>query len=257
MSKELVLLISILALGFSCKNQKTQENSSEDVVRPQISKEVSTPDVLNQELLVSAKYSAIHILVALCDNKYQGIVPVPKAIGNGQDPRNNLYWGTAYGIKTYFKRSDEWELVKSYSNLDVVLERLVFKHFQKDIYLVVDAYNGKYIKQTTKDFLAYSSGNKKDVIEIEEELIGIAGHADLIGYIGHDGLMDFQLNEKYTNKDGVERDVIVLACYSKSYFEPHLDEANVNPLVWTTGLMAPEAYTIHDALSGYINGETN
>ncbi len=257
MSKELVLLISILALGFSCKNQKTQENSSEDVVRPQISKEVSTPDVLNQELLVSAKYSAIHILVALCDNKYQGIVPVPKAIGNGQDPRNNLYWGTAYGIKTYFKRSDEWELVKSYSNLDVVLERLVFKHFQKDIYLVADAYNGKYIKQTTKDFLAYSSGNKKDVIEIEEELIGIAGHADLIGYIGHDGLMDFQLNEKYTNKDGVERDVIVLACYSKSYFEPHLDEANVNPLVWTTGLMAPEAYTIHDALSGYINGETN
>ena len=257
MSKELILLICILALGFSCKNQKTQKNSSEDVVRPQKSKEVSTPDVLNQELVVSAKYSAIHILVALCDNKYQGIVPVPKAIGNGQDPRNNLYWGAAYGIKTYFKRSDEWELVKSYSNLDVVLERLVFKHFQKDIYLVADAYNGKYIKQTTKDFLAYSSGNKKDVIEIEEELIGIAGHADLIGYIGHDGLMDFQLNEQYPNKDGVERDVIVLACFSKSYFEPHLDEANVNPLVWTTGLMAPEAYTIHDALSGYINGETN
>jgi len=33
----------------------------------------------------------IHILVALCDNENQGIVPVPKAIGNGQDPGNNLY----------------------------------------------------------------------------------------------------------------------------------------------------------------------
>lgn len=33
----------------------------------------------------------IHVLVALCDNKYQGIVPVPEKIGNGQDPDQNLY----------------------------------------------------------------------------------------------------------------------------------------------------------------------
>lgn len=30
----------------------------------------------------------IHVYVALCDNVYQGIVPVPKTIGNGDDPRN-------------------------------------------------------------------------------------------------------------------------------------------------------------------------
>ncbi len=35
----------------------------------------------------------IHIMVALCDNQYQGIVKVPKGIGNGQDPNSNLYWG--------------------------------------------------------------------------------------------------------------------------------------------------------------------
>ena len=29
----------------------------------------------------------------------------------------------------------------------------------------------------------------------------------------------------------------------------------MNPLVWTTGLMAPEAYTLHDALTGYVKGE--
>lgn len=28
-------------------------------------------------------------------------------------------------------------------------------------------------------------------------------------------------------------------------------------LLWTTGLMCPEAYTIHDALTGYVNKETN
>ncbi|RZL42005.1 MAG: hypothetical protein EOP00_23985, partial [Pedobacter sp.] len=58
-----------------------------------------------------ANTKTIHVFVALCDNKYQGIVPVPKAIGNGQDPANNLYWGCAYGIKGYFKKSKEWKLL--------------------------------------------------------------------------------------------------------------------------------------------------
>ena len=42
----------------------------------------------------------VHVTVALCDNEHQGIVPVPRAIGNGKDPRNNLYWGADYGVKT-------------------------------------------------------------------------------------------------------------------------------------------------------------
>ncbi|MFQ1017926.1 hypothetical protein [Gilliamella sp. BG7] len=54
----------------------------------------------------------IHVLVALCDNKYQKIAPVPKAIGNGQDPKNNLYWGAAYGFKTYFSKQKSGKLYK-------------------------------------------------------------------------------------------------------------------------------------------------
>ena len=43
----------------------------------------------------------IHVFVALCDNKYQDIVPVPASIGNGQNPNSNLYWGCGYGIRTF------------------------------------------------------------------------------------------------------------------------------------------------------------
>jgi hypothetical protein len=32
----------------------------------------------------------VHVTVALCDNASQGIVPVPVAIGDGNDPRTNL-----------------------------------------------------------------------------------------------------------------------------------------------------------------------
>jgi len=40
-----------------------------------------------------------HVIVALADNRFQGIVPVPAAIGNGDDPSRNLYWGAGYGLR--------------------------------------------------------------------------------------------------------------------------------------------------------------
>ena len=55
--------------------------------------------------LLDTTFKTIHVHVASCDNKYQGIVPVPSKIGNGQDPNNNLYWGCGYGIRTYFKKA--------------------------------------------------------------------------------------------------------------------------------------------------------
>ena len=48
---------------------------------------------------------------------------------------------------------------------------------------------------------------------------------------------------------------IVLACASKSYFAPYLKNAHATPLLWTTGLMAPEAYTLKAALDGWIANE--
>ena len=199
----------------------------------------------------------IHIFVALCDNKYQGIVPVPPKIGNGQDPNSNLYWGCGFGIRSYFKKSAEWKLISTSKPDSVLLERLVFKHVNKNYYLVADAYNGKNIKKCTEDFLKSSSGQTNSVLEVNSTTIGIAGNSNLVCYIGHDGLMDFELFETFQNTDHKKRDVIILACYSKHYFAPHLKAANVNPCVWTTGLMCPEAYTVHDAITGYVNGETN
>jgi hypothetical protein len=199
----------------------------------------------------------IHVFVALCDNKYQGIVPVPKGIGDGQNHNTNLYWGCGYGVRTFFKKSSEWKLLATRGKNGIVLERLVFKHATKNYYLVADAYDGQYIKQCTKDFLNSSCGNQKDTLQIDGKTVGIGGNSSLLAYIGHDGLMDFQLSENYSNTDSKKRDVIILACYSKRYFSPHLKSANVNPLLWTTHLMAPETYTLHDALTGYVNGESN
>jgi len=182
---------------------------------------------------------------------------VSAALGNGQNINSNLYWGALYGIRTYFKKSKEWELLAAQKAKGVILERLIFKSTEKDYYLIADAYNGRYIRQCIEDFLNGSSGNQKDTLQIEGKTLGTGGNASLLVYVGHDGLMDFQLSGTFSNTDNKKRDVIILACYSKRYFSPHLEKANVNPLLWTTNLMCPEAYTLHDALAGYVNGETN
>lgn len=204
--------------------------------------------------LVAQNSKTIHVMVALCDNTYQGIVKVPKAIGNGQDPDNNLYWGCAYGIRTFFKKSANWKEVKRYKVNDTILERIVFKHKTKNHYLVADAYDGRYIKNCTIDFLEACAGIEKSTIAIDDVSVNLHGNADLIAYIGHNGLMDFSLVDVYQNKDGRKREAIILACASKQYFAPFLKSAGANPLLWTTHLMAPEAYTLHDALTTYLAG---
>lgn len=231
----------------ACSND-TPKNKSTDVHNNALKQD---------EVPFKSDTKTIHIFVALCDNKYQGIVPVPEKIGNGQDPDNNLYWGCGYGVRTYFRKSKEWKFLEIRKLKSEKLERIIFKHVIKNYYLVADAYDGKFIKNTTVDFLNSSSGKTKDTLKTGKTVIGIGGNANLLAFVGHDGLMDFQLNETFENTDQQKRDIIILACYSKKYFSPHLRKANVNPLVWTSGLMSPEAYTLHDAISGYLNAENN
>lgn len=163
------------------------------------------------------------------------------------NPKTNLYWGCAFGIRTYFKNSREWKLISSRKSNGLRLERLVFKRVSQNYYLVADAYDGEYIERCTRDFLSSCSGQFKDPIQVNNATIGIGGNSKLLAYTRHDGLMDFQITDSFLNTDQKKRSVIILACYSRNYFSSHLLKANVNPLVWTTGLMCPEAYTVHDA----------
>ncbi|CAN5589107.1 hypothetical protein BH10BAC2_BH10BAC2_20690 [soil metagenome] len=241
---KLIFLMMASAIFISCQSQ------------PQPVKKIAIATNENNVPVIYRKpgQKIIHVFVALCDNKYQGIVPVPKAIGNGQEPANNLYWGCSYGIKTYFKNSSQWQLVKSISNQQhPVLERCIFKHKNSNTYLIADAYDGKYIKNCTQYFLKSCAGLSKDsVILATGEKIYTDSNADLLAYIGHNGLMDFTISEKYNCTDTLKRESIILACISRNYFKEHLKQAKAKPLLWSTGLMAPEAYTLHDAIESWI-----
>lgn len=201
----------------------------------------------------------IHALVALCDNQYQGIVPVPARIGNGDDPSNNLYWGARFGVKTYFKRAGGWRLIAEARNpRDGVLERLVFKHQTKNVHLIADAYRGREIKRCVADFFDFSAGRSGETIKTNPGELHAGGGSDLIAYVGHDGLMDFSLDSYPQKADDRQRDAVMLACLSKRYFAEPMRKTGARPLLWTTGLMAPEAYVLNAVIDGWTlneNGE--
>ncbi len=202
----------------------------------------------------------VHVFVALADNQHQGIIPVAQALGDRKDPQRNLYWGAAYGVKTYFKASQDWELVWSGRGAkDAILERCVFKSRMNDVYVVADAYEGSQIKLAVSDFLWAAAGIAKEKVTFkmrsEEVSLAIAGDANLVVYVGHDGFMDFQIAPIAGTRGDKPRQTIILACASKVYFAPYIRQTGAEPLLWTTGLMAPEAYTLKAALNGWIAHE--
>jgi phage-related baseplate assembly protein len=87
--------------------------------------------------------------------------------------------------------------------------------------------------------------------------VNAAGASDLVAYVGHDGLMDFALDHYEYSADSKRRDAVMLACASKSYFANALRWTGARPLVWTTGLMAPEAYVIEAVLSGWAVNDSD
>ena len=205
---------------------------------------------------------SVHVFVALADNQSQGIIPVPAKLGNGEDAEHNLYWGSAYGVKTFFARSADWTRIACGEKPKAeILERCVFKHRAANVYLVADAYRGREIRQAILDFLASAAGDDPETVSVPAASgalkLPIRGGANLVAYIGHDGLMDFQLQQFPHKKNEVHRDAVVLACASKQFFAEPVRVSGAYPILWTTGLMAPEAYTLKSALDGWIAGESN
>ncbi len=224
--------------------------------RAQVVSPIPTPTPESTKKITN-NAKVIHVLVALCDNVNQGIVPVPAFLGNGEDTVKNLYWGAAYGVKTYFSNSKSWTKITTIANpKDNVLERIVFKHKRENVYLIADAYRGSKMKETINDFFSAVTGEQLENVTAGNETLQILGSANLVAFVGHDGLMDFNLEKVIIKKDEDKRDAVILACASRQYFGEHLKKTNAAPLLWTSNLMAPEAYILHDALEGWVIGET-
>ncbi|MGO9229563.1 MAG: hypothetical protein ACLQKA_10200 [Bryobacteraceae bacterium] len=204
-----------------------------------------------------------HVIVALCDNLNQGIVPVPKSIGNGQDARSNLYWGAGYGVRSYFSRQAGYSL-RQLSFSGQVLDRIMLtkelRGVGHPVHLVViaEAWDGSAIAPAIGRFLSLAAGHDPESIAPAAAggaAIAAGGDAAIVAYVGHNGLMDFAAPSRPLARPGAPpRSSIVLACASSQYFYDLIHAGGSHPLLLTTGLMAPEAYSLEEAVRTFAGG---
>ena len=212
--------------------------------------------------LRSGRPIVAHVVVALCDNEHQGIVPVPESLGNGQSPRTNLYWGAAYGLKTYFQRHSEYSRIEAEWPADRrVLDQVVFRADvdrggrSVALYVVAEAWDGREMAGALDRFLRSAAGRDPVEIETGDGTLHAGGDAALVAFVGHNGLMDLPAPAPIPMAGGAAaRSSIVLACASHGYFLDLLRTGGSHPLLLTTGLMAPEAYSLEAALSAFAAG---
>ncbi|MEO0897673.1 MAG: hypothetical protein AAFY71_14810 [Bacteroidota bacterium] len=258
----LILFVSIVA----CDTPKAQtsQTSIQPEAIPTFTTSVSTlPDSFSRESALQRleqktrlkSPTVVHILVPLCDNEHQGIVPVSSSLGNGTNLRTNLYWGARYGIKSHFKISSKWKLVASQMDITPnILERVIFESQEtgfEHIKIVADAYRGDKMKECLTDYFSSLAGKKKGKIIILDKELGIHGNADLIVFNGHNGLMDTEV-PLITSEDQQIRDASAIGCISHPYFKSYLQAAGGYPLLMTTNLLAPEAYVVESLIQAWM-----
>ena len=242
-----VLLITALCMLLAACGKSEVENLSPD------------PDPPAE---LGRTFKVIHVYVALCDNVSQGIAPVPAKIGNGDDPANNLYWGCTDGSRPVFSKSKSWKRL-SVGKVDgrpEILERLVFQHQKTSAVLVVDAWRGKEIKSCLSEFRKSLAGQHYESLKLNSDgpecRVNLAGGADLLTFIGHNGLMEFQVPGYLANpKRKQPVAAVLLCCKSRDYFSGHLQTAGAKPAVMTASNMYPGAFILHDVLESWFAGE--
>lgn len=204
----------------------------------------------------------VHVFVALVDRQHQGIIATNAALENGQSPTTNQYWGARFGLYTFLRQSAGWTCLSSPGGdfpvpSKRVLVRAVFRQAETGMLLVADAYDGRFIREAIRDFLQPPVALPICIRKADRGVYTLRHleRANLRVYVGHNGLMDFSLplaNGTAKNSAPIRAaDAMVIACKSRQFFKRYLNAAKLNPVLLTTGLLAPEGYTVEAAVRAW------
>jgi len=125
-------------------------------------------------------------------------------------------------------------------------------HRAVPVCIVADAWDGAEIREALLAYFEMAAGRSAESVAVKQEQEIVAfqagGASHLVVYVGHNGLMEFRMDAPAPPaKESLARSAMVLAGASRSNFGDHLRSAGAHPLLLTTGLMAPEAYTLDGA----------
>lgn len=181
----------------------------------------------------------VALFVALCDNEHQGIAPVPSAIGDGENPERNLYWGCGDAVPRLLRRAEnKWNVQHVDDWLgkpESVLRTIVCTRVDEKLTLTAFAWRGDAMPECLRAF--------------EEALA--SGKYELVAFIGHNGLMDDELPMP-TQTVVTAADAMVLCCMSHEYFAPRLKAMGSRPVLLTRQFMYPAGQVFLQALEAWM-----
>jgi hypothetical protein len=212
--------------------------------------------------------------VALCDNR----VIWCGRLGNGDAAGRNLYWGAAAGLRAYFDhRRPVWRRIHlDKGDGEQVLERVVYRmHVRRpsgvwrrlgvnrpfEVLLVGLAHRGTRIGVANDTFVKQVATEQGETLKLSDgRTVAFGGKGHLVGYAGHDHLMDLEYSGGYKWPRRTRAQPLgffILACRTALYFKNHLCDAGkgIRGLLLTRTLMYPGAFTIDGLLRGIAAGE--
>jgi len=220
--------------------------------------------------LVAGKPLVITANVVLWDASFNGRRRFP--ITDGNDPQHNLYWGAGYGMYHAFKKLFGWRLVGEEKDKRAVFkkvftpnafwqERGVKKPFE--MYVVFNLYRSNDIVEGYRDFAQNLFGNRAQRITLKDGRVIEAGsQSRIVGYVGHMTLQGKKAikavrNSQSTNSSEA-KGVFMTSCLSAPIFSREVLDENNFGLLFTTSLLAPEAYVqnaLFDAIARGARGD--
>lgn len=212
----------------------------------------------------------VTVHVCLCDNR-QGIVPVSATLGDGDNPRTNLYWGAMYGVRTFLDRSAEWTLLADREGTGDVLREAVFSHRTTagdrwpgldaaapvELILVAQAWHGMPMERSLEAFASdLFTAEPHEVRLPGGRTVAAGGASHVVGFVGHNSLMSlprdrWPFSSIETPLGPPPKGWFVLACKSDTFFTAELSRPHAVPLLATRQFMAPEAYTLAALLEAF------
>ena len=224
--------------------------------------------------IAAGKPIVVEVHVPLCDNSV--ITCGGHGRGDGDDLQRNLYWSTSEGLAGWMGRPGSgWSLAARLDGAatgipDVLAVRVWQRSLEVPrswrrpgmparftVYLVGFAWRGLAIDRALDAYLSDLYGDQSRAVALATggEVVA-GGAARIVGWVGHNRLMDVRADWKQLAKlNGSRRKgTLAVACYSASYLKPAVRAPNRVPLLMTASLVMASSAAFESAVMAFLGG---
>jgi hypothetical protein len=225
--------------------------------------------------LADGKPLVVQVHVPLCDNNI--ITCGGHGLGDGDNPRTNLYWKTSGGFLGWFGRRDSgWKQVMDRPADGDVLDVRVWKKTVKPggalarrgvrrsfpVYVVAYAWRGSAIRDAMDAYTRDLWGGEARALELDDGTeLAAGGQAHIVAYVGHNGWMDVSTYE-FENVAGNakpsrhKKGTVAVACITESYLADDVSAPSRVPLLMTRTLLFAGAHSFEGAVTAFASGRS-